>query len=61
MRRRSIAAVLQLCLAAASLARPSINGSARLLEAELARFPAKTGVDVKHLERSGADVFFWAA
>ena len=49
MRPRTIAVILLLPLAAALSAQAPPSGLARLLESELARFPARTGVYVKHL------------
>lgn len=49
MRPHTTVALLLLALAATLAARPSQSGLTRLLEAELARFPARTGVYVKHL------------
>lgn len=46
---RTIAACLILPLAASLAAQPAPSGLTRLLESELARFPARTGVYVKHL------------
>jgi beta-lactamase class A len=49
MRLRTIAVVLLLPLAAGLSAQAPPSGLTRLLESELARFPARTGVYVKHL------------
>jgi beta-lactamase class A len=49
MRPRTIAVILLLPLAAGLSAQAPPSGLARLLESELARFPARTGVYVKHL------------
>ena len=49
MRPRTIAVCVLLPLAASLSAQAPPSGLTRLLESELARFPAKTGVYVKHL------------
>ena len=49
MRPQTIAVILLLPLAAGLSAQAPPGGLARLLESELARFPARTGVYVKHL------------
>ena len=49
MRRSSIAAVLLVLLPLGPSAQSPPAGLTRLLESELARFPARTGVYVKHL------------
>ncbi|MGE0816067.1 MAG: FG-GAP-like repeat-containing protein [Vicinamibacterales bacterium] len=49
MHPRRIAALLSLLLAVGLSAQAPPSGLTRLLEAELARFPARTGVYVKHL------------
>lgn len=49
MRRPTIALVLLLPLAGVLSAQAPANGLTRLLESELTRFPARTGVYVKHL------------
>ena len=49
MRSPSIAALLLVLLSVGPSAQSASSGLTRLLESELARFPAKTGVYVKHL------------